>query len=137
MTDQTELNMRAVFSRIGLVLVAFHMWLTGYCQDFSDEQSQTMHFVYQVKEIDEFFERFNNDSISFLRDFYHANRLKYQVQRSKLIKTLFNYETQLWDTLEINRFVSAVSSKRYPQLLDFPETMSRQSGWLPLFPKAN
>ena len=75
----------------------------------NEEESKEKHFVYEVKQIDEFFERFNNDSSSFIRNVYRNAHLKFHVDRVQLIKSLFNYKTKSWDTAVINRFVAAVT----------------------------
>ncbi len=85
----------------------------------NDEGGKEKHFIYEVKQIDEFFERFNNDSSSFIRGVYKSYHIKYNIARSRLIKSLFNYETKSWDTSAINNFVSAVTDKKNPYTLDF------------------
>ncbi len=77
------------------------------------------HFVYEVKQIDEFFERFNDDSNSFIRKQYASYHIKYNLSREQLIKSLFNYENRSWDSTLINQFVHTVINVAPPLLLDF------------------
>jgi len=77
------------------------------------------HFVYEVKQIDEFFERFNDDTSSFIRKQYRDNHIKYTLSREQLVRSLFNYEGRSWDTTLINQFVQTVVNTNKPSLLDF------------------
>jgi len=75
-------------------------------QEFkNDAGEKEKHFVYQVKQIDEFFERFNDAPNSFVREVYKSYKIKYNVDRKKLIKSLFNYEGKAWDQPMIDSFV--------------------------------
>ena len=77
------------------------------------------HFFYEVKTIDEFFERFNDDPGSFIRTVYKARNMKFRITRRRLIRTLFNYENTSLDTFMMKRFVSDVTNKNKPMYLDF------------------
>jgi hypothetical protein len=77
------------------------------------------HFIYEVKQIDEFFERFNDDSNSFIRKQYASHHIKYNLSREQLVKSLFNYEGRSWDTTLINQFVQTVVNVSKPSLLNF------------------
>jgi hypothetical protein len=85
----------------------------------NDEELKEKHFIYEVKQIDEFFERFNDDTSSFVRNVYRNAQTKFHIDRPRLIKSLFNYETKSWDTTVINNFVAAVTDKQSPCNLDF------------------
>src|SRR5450432_2151980 len=86
-----------------------------YSQVFTnDAGAREKHFVYEVKQIDEFFERFNNDSSSFLREVYKSYHVKYKIGRAKLIKSLFNYETKSWDHAILDSFVQAAMKIKMP-----------------------
>ncbi|MDP4265620.1 MAG: hypothetical protein Q8941_24080 [Bacteroidota bacterium] len=77
------------------------------------------HFIYEVKEIDEFFERFNDDPASFIRSVYKARHVKFNINRQQLIRSLFNYENMSWDSVMMNTFISEVTKKKKPIYLDF------------------
>jgi hypothetical protein len=80
--------------------------LQGIGQEYvNDDASREKHFVYEVKQIDEFFERFNDDSSSYIRKVYKIYHQQFKPDRTILIKSLFNYETQAWDSTLINDFV--------------------------------
>jgi hypothetical protein len=85
----------------------------------NNDGAKEKHFIYEVKEIDEFFERFNDDPASFLRAVYKANHTKFNIDRHSLIKSLFNYENMSCDSGIINKFISEVTKKKKPIYLDF------------------
>lgn len=85
----------------------------------NNDGAKEKHFIYEVKEIDEFFERFNDDPGSFLRSVYKAHHTKFNIDRQRLIKSLFNYENRSWDSGMMNKFVSEVTNKKKPIYLDF------------------
>jgi hypothetical protein len=93
---------------------------TAHAQVFAnDAGAREKHFIYEVKQIDEFFERFNNDTGSFIRKEYRTRHIKYTIDRPKLIKSLFNYETKTWDPAVINNFVKEVTLTQSPINLNF------------------
>lgn len=104
----------------GGFIVLFLFGKPCFGQDYTnDAGSREKHFVYEVKQIDEFFERFNDDKDSFIRKVYESYKTKYNIKRAELIKTLFDYETNSWNVAIIDSFITAVSSKKKPLLLNF------------------
>jgi hypothetical protein len=85
----------------------------------NNDNAKEKHFVYEVKEIDEFFERFNDEKGSFIRGVYKAHHVKFDIPRQRLIRSLFNYENMLKDSDMINKFVSDVTKKNKPIYLDY------------------
>jgi hypothetical protein len=83
------------------------------------DDAKEKHFIYEVKEIDEFFERFNDDPGSFIRGVYKARHIKFNINRQQLIRSLFNYENISWDSVTTNNFISEVTNKKKPVHLDF------------------
>jgi len=84
-----------------------------------NDGAKEKHFVYEVKEIDEFFERFNDDPRSFLRGVYRDRHVKFNISRKQLIRSLFNYENMSWDSAIMNKFISEVTNKKKPVYLNF------------------
>jgi len=76
-------------------------------------------FVYEVKQIDEFFERFNDDSSSFIRKIYKSYRVKFNIDRQNLIKSLFNYQTKSWGQSSIDSFVNTAITTQLPSKNNF------------------
>jgi hypothetical protein len=85
----------------------------------NNDNAKEKHFVYEVKEIDEFFERFNDEKGSFIRGVYKAHHVKFDIPRQLLIRSLFNYENMSRDSVLINKFVSDVTRKIKPIYLDY------------------
>jgi hypothetical protein len=85
----------------------------------NDDGAKEKHFIYEVKEIDEFFERFNDDPGSFIRGVYKAHHTKFNIDRRRLIRSLFNYENMSWDSVMMNKFISEVTKKKKQIYLDF------------------
>jgi hypothetical protein len=85
----------------------------------NNDNAKEKHFVYEVKEIDEFFERFNDEKGSFIRGVYKAHHVKFDIPRQRLIRSLFNYENMLKDSDMINKFVSDITKKNKPIYLDY------------------
>ena len=85
----------------------------------NDAGSREKHFIYEVKQIDEFFERYNNDSSSFLTEVYKSHHVKYGISRARLIRSLFNYETKTWPPSAIDSFVRSALRVKMPSKRDF------------------
>jgi hypothetical protein len=85
----------------------------------NNDRANDKHFIYEVKEIDEFFERFNDAPNSFLRGVYKTRHVKFNIDRQRLIRSLFNDENKSLDSVMINQFISEVTRKKRPVYLDF------------------
>ncbi len=91
-----------------------------FCQVYSNNDgAKEKHFIYEVKEIDEFFERFNDDPGSFIRSVYKDHHTKFNIDRRRLILSLFNYENMSRDSIIVSKFISDVTKKTKPIYLDF------------------
>ena len=85
----------------------------------NDAGQREKHFIYEVKQIDEFFERFNDDKDSFIRKTYARYKKNFSVTRQDLIKSLFNYETNSWNPVIIDSFITVVTRSSNPCFLNF------------------
>jgi hypothetical protein len=85
----------------------------------NNEMAKEKHFVYEVKEMDEFFERFNDEPGSFLRTVYKAHHVKFNIPRRLLIRSLFNFENMSKDSVLVNDFVSDVTTRKKPIYLNY------------------
>ena len=84
-----------------------------FSQVFSNnEGAKEKHFIYEVKEIDEFFERFNDEPNSFLRGVYKAHHIKFNIPRQRLIRSLFNFENMSKDSVMINKFIQTLQRRK-------------------------
>ncbi|MGB3852122.1 MAG: hypothetical protein WA958_19310 [Tunicatimonas sp.] len=77
------------------------------------------NFAWQVKQIDEFMDRFNNADYTpirqYVKDQYNIN----DVSRTDVLRSLFNLEKKQWNKSDIVRFLSEVSDTLPPPYLDF------------------
>lgn len=106
-----------------LVLLAF-ISLPSYSQVVSylpQLKTEKSYFFYEVKLIDEFIERFNDEPNSYIRrqsrNLYGTDTF---ITRRQLIKSLFD-KRQLWGQ-EVNLFTSAVTDTTDPQFLSFTDS---------------
>ena len=76
-------------------------------------------FAFEVKTIDEFIERFNNDKYSLIRTYLEQKFPGKEVSRMDLIRTLFNYEDPLWNPEEALAFSGDVLKPDAEKFLDF------------------
>lgn len=86
-----------------------------YAQEFENNSgSREKHFIYTVWQIDEFFNRFNDDPNSFIREIYKTYKVKFKAQRAQLIKSLFNYGSKTWKSEEVEAFVQKALLTKLP-----------------------
>ncbi len=91
-----------------------------FCQVYSNnDRAKEKHFTAEVKEIDEFFERFNDEPDSYIRTVYKHHHVQFNISRRRLIWSLFNYENRSWDSITMKKFISDVTNKKKPVYLDF------------------
>jgi len=65
-------------------------------------------FAFEVKTIDEFFERFNDEPTTLIKDYLKKNYPDKRYSRTDLIKTLFNYTNPAWEAEMADAFVKRV-----------------------------
>ena len=88
----------------------------------NNDNAKEKHFIYEVKEIDEFFERFNDEKSSFIRGVYKAHHVKFNIARQRLIRSLFNYENMLKDSVMINSLFQTLQRRKNQFISIFTET---------------
>src|SRR5579871_998940 len=95
---------------IGCLSLSLLLCRTLQAQVFSnDEAVREANFVTRVVQLDEFIHRFNNDSSSEIRRYYLSHNRPWNKSREELVRSLFNYSTQHWDTLQVGKFVRRVT----------------------------
>jgi hypothetical protein len=97
-----------------LALVAIQ---PAFAQIFQDEV--TANFAYQVKQIDEFIERFNNKDKTLIKQYVQKLDTAARFKRENLIKSLFNASDTSWKKEEILRFIGQVTDNAKPTYLNF------------------
>lgn len=83
--------------------------------DFLSEEN----FVFKVKQIDEFIERFNNARTTPIRRYVRENYAVDSLSHTSLLVSLFNQEDTDWHEEDIRAFVADVTRGGTAPLLDF------------------
>ena len=76
-------------------------------------------FVYSVKNVDEFFKRFNGDSTNIMATMFSKQFPDQQSFRKALLYTLFDQKSDQLDSTMILKFVDEMNDQRQPQYLSF------------------
>ncbi|MBJ6110400.1 hypothetical protein JAO73_15355 [Hymenobacter sp. BT523] len=91
----------------------------GFGQSYEKEYG--VAFAWEVKQVDEFIERFNNDEFSFLREYLKKKEAAQPLTRERLLKSLFNAKGTNWNYGDITAFIKQVNSAEHPQYLNFDD----------------
>jgi hypothetical protein len=92
----------------------------AYAQVFSnDAAAREANFVTRVVQLDEFIHRFNNDTSSAIRRYYVAHHRPWNKSREQVIRSLFNYTSQRWDSVKVDRFIRRATDPAQPDSLGF------------------
>ena len=76
-------------------------------------------FAFQVKQIDEFFERFNGDTSTVLQTYLQENFPEEALPRKKMMGTLFDQTDESWNPTEVYAFLDQSCRPENPFLLDY------------------
>ncbi|WKN43780.1 hypothetical protein [Tunicatimonas pelagia] len=77
------------------------------------------NFAWQVKQIDEFMDRFNNADYTPIRQYLREEYNLDEVSRLDLVRSLFNMEREDWDQEKVVQFLNQVNDSVPPPYLDF------------------
>jgi hypothetical protein len=77
------------------------------------------NFAWQVKQIDEFMDRFNNADYTPIRRYLREEYNLDEVNRLDLVRSLFNLEKDDWNQEEVVNFLSQINDSVPPPYLDF------------------
>ena len=77
------------------------------------------NFAWQVKQIDEFMDRFNNADYTPIRRYLKEEYNLEDVSRSDIIRSMFNLDNSEWKQEEVVQFLSQVNDSLPPPYLDF------------------
>lgn len=80
--------------------------------------SHEENFAYEVKQIDEFIERFNDEG-TLIKYYIFKNYDGLQVSREDLLKSLFNLKSKHLNKEDVIRFINHVNDPRQPVTLSF------------------
>ena len=102
------------------LLTVFYSTVKSLCgQGITLNSNRERNFVFEVKQIDEFFERFNNDKNTL---FYRYVLTKYPsvtIDRITVVNSLFNKENKHFDSANLKVFAAVVADSTHPVYLDF------------------
>ncbi|HET9278621.1 MAG TPA: hypothetical protein VFN95_10545 [Flavitalea sp.] len=110
-----SINIRKGFAFI--FLFAFAGSLSA--QVIESNSQRELNFVFEVKQIDEFFERFNNEQNSLLASYIRLKYPEIQITRTSLLESLFNTEVHGAEPGLIREFCLQVADSTKPSYLDF------------------
>lgn len=104
-----------MYKRILVVLILFFFNSLTFAQSYEKEFES--NFAWEVKQIDEFIERFNNNDKTLIKKYASNSTNAKDFTRERMIKSLFDSQGKAWKIEEINQFIKSAVSK--PILLDF------------------
>jgi len=93
--------------------------LNSHAQTFESNSNDDRNYAFQVKHLEEFFERFNNIKTTYLSEYIRKNYPGTVVDRESLIKSLFNKENKNLNSDLLSAFVNQVTDSAAPQYLNF------------------
>jgi hypothetical protein len=111
-------------NRILLPTLLLLMAQTCRAQVYWDNRVYERHFLFEIKQIDEFIERFNDEPSSFLRRHINHYFPKVKVTRSLLLPALFDTTTATVNEPDLEAFVKQVTDRKHPSYLNF-----ERRGW--------
>ena len=107
-------------SSVCLLFCCICCWLSPHAQVYENDAGRREKlFIYEVKQLDEFFERFNDEPNSFIRKIYAEKKTKFNIKRQDLIRSLFNYENKIFKPGAIDSFVTVAMNYRMPNSQNF------------------
>lgn len=100
------------------ILLLLLLWLgPGRLQAQGYEKEYGVAFAWEVKQVDEFIERFNNDEYTLIREYLKKQKPPMPITRERLLKSLFNAQGSNWNYSEITSFIQQVNRADRPQYL--------------------
>lgn len=108
---QQEAKLRLVF--IVVLCLSFSSSATGQIYSGHEE-----NFAFQVKQLDEFFERFNNES-TLIKKYINENYDGLEVNREELLKSLFDLKSAALEKEDMVRFIQFIDDPENPVTLSF------------------
>ena len=108
-----------MFSKSWLFLLFLLAICPKYVMAQGSEKEYGVYFAWEVKQVDEFIERFNNDKSAFINEYLKKNNSAPRLTRERMIKSLFNAKGSDWNYQQITDFIKQVNNASSPQYLDF------------------
>jgi hypothetical protein len=104
-------------------IIAWAVAITGHVhgQTTAMNSNRERNFVFEVKHLDEFFERFNNEKNTMLRKYVQQKFPGIVIDRLSLVKGLFNKANTAWNPADLKTFSTQVTDTAHPVFLDFED----------------
>jgi len=96
-----------------LVLGVSPLFAQGFETEFETQ------FLWEVKQINEFIERFNDSDSTLLKQYLKKQEPSNIPTRERLIIGLFNAQGKDWNLTEVKSFIAYAVDKKNPRYLDF------------------
>ena len=111
--------MRTVIGFIFWFWCAGSLLCSAQKKTLSTSSMAETEFAHEVKTIDEFIERFNNEKNTLIRKYLAEKFPGKQLTRNDLLRTLFNYSEPLWTPEDALAFSNEVLKPGEEKILDF------------------
>jgi hypothetical protein len=110
--------------RFCIIVIALSAGSVCSAQNFGSFNPNDDLFKYEVKLIDEFIERFNDDSDSYLRKAYKKEQKPYNISRSQLLVSLFDLQNTSFTNNDttLKGFFRQVLDRNHPTYLSFNDS---------------
>lgn len=109
-------HLLTIFSRIALFT---YLLLTASTLRGQISFGQSQNFAFQVKQVDEFIERFNGQKNTVLLEYMRKYYPEDKMERYELLTTLFNHQDSTWDLNLVKAFLREVNDPEQPVYLDY------------------
>jgi hypothetical protein len=101
------------------ILIFLVLFIPKFLFAQSYEKEYVTQFAWEVKQIDEFIERFDDNDSTLIKQYNKKHNPATPLTREKLIKSLFNADRADWNFTDITAFIKQVDNKEKPIYLDF------------------
>src|SRR5687768_9024225 len=84
------------------------LWKVSFAQTVESNSNRERNFAFEVKQIDEFFERFNYEKNSLIVSYVKLNYPGITIDRESLVQGLFNRQNKNWIKTDLDTFFLTV-----------------------------
>ncbi|GAA4439780.1 hypothetical protein GCM10023188_36360 [Pontibacter saemangeumensis] len=103
---------------VGIILF---LLIVHFCKAQNFHLNESERFAYQVKQLDELIERFNGEDHTLIKEYIGKINPNAVVDRTVLIKTLFDAQKPDWNLPEVKTFIDYVNDANQPVFLNFDD----------------
>jgi hypothetical protein len=95
------------------------LWKNSSAQTIESNSNRERNFAFEVKQIDEFLERFNYEKGSLIISYVKLNYPGTIIDRESLVQGLFNRQNKSWIKTDLDSFFQTITDESKPVYLDF------------------